>query len=103
MGNRESGRADACAKGLEAARLDFLAYVPSNTIAPIIDHFRTRSAGKGGPHAFPVGREEEAVGIIGGINLAGGRGAMIIQDNGFGNAITALATWAVAYHVPLPI
>ena len=88
----------AAADGLERAGIEIVAYVPSKSIAPIIDHFRQDSA-----RSFSVGREEEAVGIIGGFNLAGGRGAIIMQDNGFGNALTALATWALAYHVPLPI
>ena len=48
-------------------------------------------------------REEEAVGIIGAVSLAGRSGAIIMQDNGFGNALTALATFAVAYHRPLLI
>ena len=60
---------------------------------------------------LPAGQCEELLGRAGrrgsgdhgGFNLAGGRGAIIMQDNGFGNALTALATWAVAYHVPLPI
>ena len=96
-------KALAAARGLERGGLDFVAYVPSHSIAPIIDHFRTRSGHASTPRAFALAREEEAVGIIGAINLAGGHGAIVMQDNGFGNALTALATWAVAYHLPLPI
>lgn len=91
---------DAVITALEQSSLDFLAYVPSNKIAPIINRFREN---QGAPLTFPVAREEEAVGIIGAANLVGRRGAILMQDNGFGNAMTALATWAVAYHVPLPI
>jgi sulfopyruvate decarboxylase subunit alpha len=96
-------RALAAARGLDRAGLDLIAYVPSNTVAPIIEYFRERNGVPGSPRAFPVAREEEAVGIIGGANVVGARGALIMQDNGFGNSVTALATWAVAYHVPLPI
>lgn len=92
-------RAGAVAGALERCELDLLAYLPSNSIAGIIDRLR----GGDKPRAFPVAREEEAVGIVGGANLAGRRGAILMQDNGFGNALTALTTWAVAYHVPLPI
>ena len=95
-------RALAVARALERSQLDLLAYVPSNTIAPIIERFRGPQA-ESLPRAFPVAREEEAVGIIGGANLAGRRGAIVMQDNGFGNCLTALATFGVAYHVPLPI
>lgn len=96
-------RAAGAARGLERAGLDLLAFVPSNTIAPIIEQLRGREGQPGMPRTFPVGREEEAVGIIGAANLCGARGAIVMQDNGFGNALTALATWAVAYHTPLPI
>jgi sulfopyruvate decarboxylase subunit alpha len=43
------------------------------------------------------------VGILSGLALAGRRGVMIIQDNGIGNLITALATFPRAYHIPMLI
>lgn len=97
-----SERADAVARAIARLELDFLAYVPSNTIAPIINHFRGPTA-PARPCAFPVAREEEAVGIIGAVSLANRHGAILMQDNGFGNALTALTTFAVAYHRPLLI
>jgi sulfopyruvate decarboxylase subunit alpha len=93
-------KAAAVTQALERLQLDFAAYVPSNTIAPIINAYRERA---GERRAFPVSREEEAVGIIGGLPLADRFGAIIMQDNGFGNALTALTTFAVAYHLPLLI
>lgn len=96
-------RAEGAARGLARLELDFIAYIPSNTIAPIIDYFRGRQGEDGAPRAFPVAREEEAVGIIGAVSLAGRRGAIVMQDNGFGNAMTALTTFAVSYHRPLLI
>ncbi len=89
-------------RGLETLALDFLAYLPSSSIAPIIDHFRSLPEGQS-PRAFPVSREEEAVGIVGGISIGGRRGAIVMQDNGFGNSLVALSTFAVAYNVPLLI
>ena len=83
---------------LREMECDLIAYVPSNTIADIITGLE-----KDGPRTFPVSREEEAVGIIGALPLAGKFGAIVMQDNGFGNALTALTTWAVAYHLPLLI
>ena len=41
------------------------------------------------------------MGIAAGLALAGRRVLMIIQDNGLGNALTALTTFPQAYHVPL--
>jgi sulfopyruvate decarboxylase subunit alpha len=95
-------RSTQVASALEQLELDFLAYIPSNSIAPIINYFRGKT---GHEHtvAFPVAREEEAVGIIGAVSLAGKHGAIVMQDNGFGNSLTALTTFAVAYHRPLLI
>lgn len=83
---------------LRELECDLIAYVPSNTIADIITGLE-----QDGPATFPVSREEEAVGIIGALPLAGKFGAIVMQDNGFGNALTALTTFAVAYHLPLLI
>lgn len=96
-------QATAVIEGIERLELDALAYLPSSSIAPIIDHFRRKSGNEGSPWAFPISREEEGIGFVGGLILAGQRAAMLIQDNGFGNALTALTTFARAYDVPLPI
>lgn len=96
-----TAQTDAVIAGIERLKLDFLAYLPSSSIAPIIEHFRLRTGQAGAPVAFPISREEEGVGIAGGIALAGRRAAMLVQDNGFGNSLTALTTFAVAYNVPL--
>lgn len=87
---------------------DLVAYVPSNSIAPIIvgveDRSRSaRDAGRPAARVFPVSREEEAVGLVGSLPLAGQFGVIIMQDNGFGNALTALTTFSVAYHLPMLI
>jgi sulfopyruvate decarboxylase subunit alpha len=95
-------RSARVASALEQLELDYLAYMPSNSVAPIINHFREATRPER-PVAFPVAREEEAVGIIGAVSLAGKHGAIIMQDNGFGNSLTALTTFAVAYHRPLLI
>lgn len=43
------------------------------------------------------------MGVLGALPLTGGFGAVVMQDNGFGNALTALTTFSVAYHLPLLI
>lgn len=43
------------------------------------------------------------MGIAGGAALTGRTAVIVMQDNGFGNALTALATFPVAYHLPLLI
>jgi sulfopyruvate decarboxylase subunit alpha len=105
---RESGlknsRSLAAARGIERLRPDLIAHVPSNSIAPTIEYLQGAvEEGRLRARMLPVAREEEAVGIVGGAALAGKTGIIVMQDNGFGNALTALATFAVAYHVPLLI
>ena len=80
-----------------------VAHVPSSAIAPMILDLLDRTGQEGVPELIPTGREEEAVGVVGAMNLVGHRSVVMMQDNGFGNALTAIATWAGAYHLPLPI
>jgi sulfopyruvate decarboxylase subunit alpha len=81
---------------------DAVAYVPSSSIAGII-HGLIDNAGTHAGRVFPVSREEEAVGIIGALPLSGKFGVIVMQDNGFGNALTALTTFAASYHLPMLI
>lgn len=82
---------------------DGIAYVPSASIAPIINGLLAAQEAGVLPLVFPVSREEEAIGLIGGYPFAGKFGVIVMQDNGFGNALTALTTFAVSYHLPLLI
>lgn len=89
---------DALVAGLlEWGVTDFV-YVPSSHSAPVI-----RGLEAAGVRSIMANREEEAVGIAGGMRLAGAKVAIVMQDNGFGNALTALTTFAQAYHVGIPI
>lgn len=82
---------------------DGVAYVPSASIAPIING--ALEAQRNGDLAlvYPVSREEEAIGLVGAYPFADKFGVILMQDNGFGNALTALTTFAVSYHLPLLI
>jgi len=91
-------RVAAIADGLLDWGVERFAHVPSAQSAPLIRALVDR-----GVVAMLANREDEAIAIAGGACLAGARAAVVMQDNGFGNALTALATFAVAYHVPLPI
>jgi sulfopyruvate decarboxylase subunit alpha len=95
-------RSEAVVAGLDAIGLDFVLHLPSSTLAGVIRHFeRSASATGSAPRAFPVTREEEAVGIAAGLALTGQKTALIIQDNGLGNLLTALNTFPQAYHLPV--
>ncbi len=84
--------------GICDAGITTFCHVPSSHAAPVIRGLEAR-----GMRAILANREEEAVGIVGGLRLAGVSAALVMQDNGFGNALTALTTFALAYHIPLPI
>jgi sulfopyruvate decarboxylase subunit alpha len=98
-----SDEAAAIAQAFADTSTRAIAHVPSSAITPLLTHMLERAGEPGVPELIPVGREEEAIGIVGGMNLVEHRAAVLMQDNGFGNALTAIATWASAYHIPLPI
>ena len=88
---------------LRTLRPDGVAYVPSASIAPIINGVLDAHRDGDLRAVFPVSREEEAVGIVAAYPFAGKFGVILMQDNGFGNALTALTTMAVSYHLPMLI
>lgn len=93
-----NSRLSALADGLTDWGIEHFVYVPSSHSAPVI-----RKLDSLGVPNVMANREEEAVGIAGGLALTGKKVAIIMQDNGFGNALTALATFAQAYHAGFPI
>ena len=92
-------RSQAVIAGIETIAPEFILELPSSTLKTILAHFLQRSD----VTTFPIPREEEGVGILSGLVLAGRRAIMVIQDNGIGNMITALATFPQAYHLPMLI
>ena len=89
---------DALVQGLVDWGVEAFVYVPSSHVAPIIRGLHEKNV-----KSILANREEEAVGIAGGMALADTRSIVVMQDNGFGNALTALTTFTAAYHVSLPI
>jgi sulfopyruvate decarboxylase subunit alpha len=91
--------------GIEAIDPEFVLHLPSSTLKAVVGHFLNQdggpSAGSAGRRVFPIPREEEGIGIMSGLVLAGRRAVMVIQDNGLGNLITACATFPQAYHIPM--
>ena len=75
-------------------------WLPSSTLKSVIDHVEKRAAG-GAYLSFPITREEEGIGIAAGLHLGGAKPLLVIQDNGVGNALTALTTFPQAYHIPM--
>ena len=96
---RESNsRLTALVEGLTDWGIEYFVYVPSSHSAPVI-----RGLISAGVANVMANREEEAVGIASGLALTGKKVAIIMQDNGFGNALTALATFAQPYQAGFPI
>jgi sulfopyruvate decarboxylase subunit alpha len=93
-----SARFEAVVGGLVDWGIETFVHVPSSHVASIITGLQDA-----GIEGVLVNREDEAVGVAGGLVIAGRRTAIVMQDNGFGNALTALTTFAKAYHVGLPI
>jgi sulfopyruvate decarboxylase subunit alpha len=95
--------AEAVADGIWGAGAGRVGYVPSVTVAPVINALVAADGGTGGvsDRVTPLSREEEAIGLLAAVALTGGLGAVVMQDNGFGNALTALTTFPLAYHLPL--
>jgi sulfopyruvate decarboxylase subunit alpha len=89
-------RSRAIIDGIETIDPRYVLHLPSSTLVQIINHVNARP----NTVAFPIPREEEGVGILAGLDLAGARAIAIIQDNGVGNLLTALATFPIAYHIP---
>lgn len=93
-----NSRLQALVDGLSDWGIEQFVYVPSSHAAPVI-----RGLEALGVKSVMANREEEAVGIAGGLALTGKKVAIVMQDNGFGNALTALATFAQSYHIGFPI
>jgi sulfopyruvate decarboxylase subunit alpha len=89
---------DAVLDGLDDWGLERFVHVPSSHVAALITGLEAR-----GTPGLLANREDEAMGIAGGLALTGARCAVVMQDNGFGNSLTALTTFVKAYHVGLPV
>ncbi|HJQ72765.1 MAG TPA: thiamine pyrophosphate-binding protein [Actinomycetota bacterium] len=89
---------NAVVEGLLEWGIEDFSYVPSSHIAPVVRPLQER-----GVRSHLAAREEEGVGLAGGLVLGGRKAALLMQDNGFGNALTALATFAKAYHIGMPV
>lgn len=93
-------RSAAVIAGIEAIDPRWILHLPSSTLKAVVGHFLARD-GADGFRCVPIPREEEGIGILSGLALAGTPALMIIQDNGLGNLLTALNTFPAPYHLPL--
>jgi sulfopyruvate decarboxylase alpha subunit len=82
--------------GLEAAGVTLAASVPDTWIGRLMAAVRKSTRIR----AVDVAREEEAVAVACGANLAGGRGAVLIQNAGLLNCGGILAGLVELYRIP---
>src|SRR5713226_7022422 len=88
--------AERIVAGLEAAGVTLAASVPDTWIGRLMTVVRKSK----GIRAVDVAREEEAVAVACGANLAGGRGAVLIQNAGLLNCGGILAGLVELYRLP---
>src|SRR6058998_271840 len=82
--------------GLESAGVTLAASVPDTWIGKLMAEVRRSKSVR----AVDVAREEEAVAVACGANLAGGRGAVLIQNAGLLNCGGVLAGLVELYRIP---
>ena len=87
---------DAVIRALKDNDVRIVVYVPDNVLRPLIEAVHSD------PYftAFVATREEEAVGIVCGAAMAGGRGIVLMQTSGFATLANVLASLAVAAQLP---
>jgi sulfopyruvate decarboxylase alpha subunit len=90
------GGAAAIVRGLEEAGVTLAASVPDTWIGKLMAAVRASPRIR----ALDVAREEEAVAVVCGANLAGGRGAVLIQNAGLLNCGGILAGLVELYRLP---
>lgn len=81
---------------LKRNEIRLVTYVPDKVLAPLINRVHADDY-------FTVlcpAREEEALGIVCGANMAGMRGILLTQTSGFATLTNVLASLPVAYHLP---
>ncbi len=92
----DNERSDAVIAGLAQIKPAVIPMMPSSTLRRILDWVVQQPDIR----SFPVTREEEAIGIMGGLAMTHTPAVLIMQDNGIGNFLTAVTTFPQAYHLP---
>ncbi len=94
---RSSGGARQIVAALAAAQVEVVASVPDTWIGRLLDELRKVH----GLKSIAVCREEEAIAIACGVNLAGRHGVALIQNAGLLNSGGILASLVELYRIPL--
>lgn len=87
---------EAAVTGLRNSDVDLVAYIPDSLTDGLIDRIIDDDALK----TVRVAREEEAISLLTGVWLGGGRGALICQSSGLANCFNAIGSHALPYQLP---
>jgi sulfopyruvate decarboxylase subunit alpha len=88
----------AIAGALREAAVDTIAYVPDARLRGIVG-----ALGDDGPRVRTLTREEECIAYAAGHGAAGRRAVVLMQCSGLGNALNALASFALPYGIGVPL
>jgi sulfopyruvate decarboxylase alpha subunit len=73
------------------------ATVPDFIVSQVLEHLWADESCR----VVTATREEEALGMLSGVYLAGQRGALLMQNSGLGNCMNALASLNIASQIPV--
>lgn len=78
------------------AGVDVVAALPDSALSPTVEAFGEAPDVR----TVHVTRDEQAVGVLAGAWLSGGRGLLLCQSSGLANAFNALGSFAVPWGMP---
>lgn len=96
MSEMDASWHEAVIRALKDNDVRVVVYVPDKVLRPLIDELTEDDYFT----AFPAAREEEAIGIVCGTSMAGGRGIVLMQTSGFATLANVLASLCVAAQIP---
>ncbi|NYT23224.1 decarboxylase [Alcaligenaceae bacterium] len=82
---------------LKSKEIRLITYVPDKVLKPLIDRVEADDYF----HVVCPAREEEALGIVCGAQMAGMRGILLTQTSGFATLANVLASLPVPYEIPM--
>lgn len=79
--------------------IDNILYLPCSTMTDLIGEFEKNTD----INIYPLSREDEGIGLITGLYLAGKKPLLLIQDSGLGNSYNSIISLLETYQIPVPI
>lgn len=93
------GWAETLVQAYKDSGVDFITYVPDNSLAIPLRIMEADPFFK----LVPVSREEEGIGVASGAYVTGRKAGIFMQSSGLGNCINALGSLNIACRIPVPM